>query len=1117
MDNEAPGLDRAFDDMGGRFQARLKALRTLTKSSTGTAGTFEATTNFAVLEAKFDLEVLDRLNEPCFIALERDSSEGKVYLVYEVFSVAPMHFQMLGVSSSIPLQIREEFLDRVSESWSGSVETWIDVSAVATGYRLKVDGDALSFDRSRLIPLYGSKAHLLSNQSVSEFICVKGGIKIGKVAGFNIDLKVDPDALARYHVGLFGFSVDHDEPILFREGGTIRMAKVGTLVDRYFDEGGQGRAPVSGIQVVAFDPLTLEVKWSPLQYVFRHRFEGRLLRFGLQTGTGVSVTPGHSLFVLRGGGIRCVPAQIIRPGDLVVGAHAVAGHDGEKLSIDLLEEVQRLGMKGLTLVGIPDGSYDGIPRMGAPDCQWCRWRRNGVLPLKYLESLAAENRDAVKLAYKGLRIPVDPHMELDEPLARFLGYFVARGHANFVEGKCHSIEFTFGPDDDETMEDLRAIVETKFGNNVVTRGHGAGSRRFKFSNKVLAGILRDWAGGSAPHKRVPQVILNSPSRVRRAFLEAWSRGDPRVSSSSELLDGVRYLLLMEGCVATVSPMRMPSTSVIEGTVVAKESEARVVTIPRAADAASGTWGPSRLKREPKVPTSHAPGPLRGIGSRSSYVDRRTLNLLDGKSYGLASYYGRPSEDSYARRRDDLYRTDVAGDLTKGEGKVYASQALELLGDEIGSPKCLADSHFSFLEVRSVEEVEPTSKYVYDVSVPGAENFLAGSGGVFCHNTGTGKSNLTANLVRKLMALDETLKVCILDVSGEYPVHLADMLGSSQLFTSEDFGDDIGIFAQSQVVPETLEARLGGAEWLTDIFKRLHSQGRIKVVELAEIGKPWNLEKVYGVVSNIAADRKSGYLAAERTLQELQEHFAAKGLARRTEVAKLPKEEVDFIVEELTSLKGKVHSMSGAVKDIEEAVEIVLALGTRKEVEAHGTPEDIAYQLLTGKDRLFVIYTPDPEDARITATRFLDRLLYLKKISGMRQKVLVVLDEAQEFAPGDPRGTAIESSRAVEALLRQGRKYRAFALISTQRVARMNTNALQQLHSYFVSTLPRSYDRIVIAESFSLDFNVLEKTSQLSTGEWLFVSYKATRQRNVPVFIRAENNEDAVSEFARSKA
>ena len=65
----------------------------------------------------------------------------------------------------------------------------------------------------------------------------------------------------------------------------------------------------------------------------------------------------------------------------------------------------------------------------------------------------------------------------------------------------------------------------------------------------------------------------------------------------------------------------------------------------------------------------------------------------------------------------------------------------------------------------------------------------------------------------------------------------------------------------------------------------------------------------------------------------------------------------------------------------------------------------------------------------------------------------------------------------------------------------------QLHSYFVSVLPRFYDRMVIADAFSLSYDLLDKTTDLETGEWLFVSYKATKQRNAPIFVKTPNNEE----------
>jgi DNA helicase HerA-like ATPase len=43
----------------------------------------------------------------------------------------------------------------------------------------------------------------------------------------------------------------------------------------------------------------------------------------------------------------------------------------------------------------------------------------------------------------------------------------------------------------------------------------------------------------------------------------------------------------------------------------------------------------------------------------------------------------------------------------------------------------------------------------------------------------------------------------------------------------------------------------------------------------------------------------------------------------------------------------------------------------------------------------------------------------------------------------------DCSEIVETLLRQGRKYGLGGCIATQRIAYLNTNALQQLHTYFV--------------------------------------------------------------------
>ncbi|MCP8304982.1 MAG: ATP-binding protein, partial [archaeon] len=231
---------------------------------------------------------------------------------------------------------------------------------------------------------------------------------------------------------------------------------------------------------------------------------------------------------------------------------------------------------------------------------------------------------------------------------------------------------------------------------------------------------------------------------------------------------------------------------------------------------------------------------------------------------------------------------------------------------------------------------------------------------------------------------------------------------------------------------------------------------------------------------------------------------------------LNEEDRGELVAILNEVIESVHGMSSIKLDLTSLVDYIKSAEEEEVVEveaAHLNPKRLAsFVLSPNTPRLNIIYLPEPDTARLVVSRFIDRLLLLKKTSGVRRKVLVVLDEAQEFIPDRTIRSDFtdNSNRAVEALLRQGRKYRAHCWISTQRVAHLNVNALQQLHSYFVSTLPRFYDRMVIADSFSLSYDVLDKTTELDTGEWLFVSYKATKQKNVPVFIKAPDNEELLT-------
>jgi len=72
---------------------------------------------------------------------------------------------------------------------------------------------------------------------------------------------------------------------------------------------------------------------------------------------------------------------------------------------------------------------------------------------------------------------------------------------------------------------------------------------------------------------------------------------------------------------------------------------------------------------------------------------------------------------------------------KINGSFYSisEKGLALLG-KIKKLKRVLNSDFAFAKVKKINQVSSSSNYVYDISVPGCENFIAGLGGVICHNT-----------------------------------------------------------------------------------------------------------------------------------------------------------------------------------------------------------------------------------------------------------------------------------------------------------------------------------------------------------------------------------------------
>jgi len=458
------------------------------------------------------------------------------------------------------------------------------------------------------------------------------------------------------------------------------------------------------------------------------------------------------------------------------------------------------------------------------------------------------------------------------------------------------------------------------------------------------------------------------------------------------------------------------------------------------------------------------------------------------------------------------------DLVEGELSFAKSRLVPLTGSKVSLLSQAAVKKFLCIE----GGVEIGILLGFDMPLTvNIENIVRYHAGVFGF-TGSGKSNFTASLVRKAVENAEDLKVIVFDVAGEYSIHLLDLLlKDGMVFSTEDFENNPENFLNSQAIPETLEEKIKIDKmriYIEDLFRaKVAGLSLQRPSEAAALTIGYLLE----LFESISEKKGSGAVQAAIAYNKIMQYFVtSRKLTLDMDLASLKGQEKQMLLSILNDLASKLGAATALKADIQVLIDYLTSpeepaeeKQKREEEIMEITPESLVNYVLSDKTpRVNVVYLPEPDMARYATSRFIERLLLVKKTRGARRKVLVVLDEAQEFIPDRTKmgDFSEQSNRAVESLLRQGRKYRAHCWVSTQRVAHLNVNALQQLHSYFVNTLPRFYDRMVIADAFSLNYDVLDKSTELSTGEWLFVSYKATQQKNVPVFIKVPDNEEILA-------
>jgi DNA gyrase subunit B len=534
----------------------------------------------------------------------------------------------------------------------------------------------------------------------------------------------------RYHRVII-MSVDGDDHVFVRdEARGQRMVRIGEFIDAALTsdahreaverEGTTERIRGGSLgEVLCFGIDNHSIRFRPIKAVIRHPLDEKLFKVRTAYGRSVRVTSSHSVFVHEAGAVKLKRGDQLRIDDRLVAPRTLRLPVSAPTKLDLLRSLHSsrtaakqvwvrgpaveawFESKGQEAVSTRPTLQDFQAYLGAVgadvgmamarvaiapsrleriwDEQYKGSGRNSVRDRIRLFDLSEEDlvwfdgRDDLTLSpehYYSDR-GIPRFLPVDEDLLTVLGFYVAEGPCSDRNG----LRLAIGKSNARLVPEMSARLARLFGIEPTLYEQGARCAELKLVNRAAAIAwqqLFGFEGATSSTKRVPDLVFTVSEPLRQAFLRGYLLGDGTVVAERLGLATSSYDLA-SGLMYLLSSLGVVATiSEIEPDGIVREIRGKPCET-RLKHWNISVCAAEDLRLIETVWKDHARG-----GEMRARLER-----------------GAPT----VNRRFDA----IAGDLMA-------------------------------LPVVAIEEVEASNGHVYDFSVEGDENFVAGLGGICCHNT-----------------------------------------------------------------------------------------------------------------------------------------------------------------------------------------------------------------------------------------------------------------------------------------------------------------------------------------------------------------------------------------------
>lgn len=505
----------------------------------------------------------------------------------------------------------------------------------------------------------------------------------------------------------------------------------------------------------------------------------------------------------------------------------------------------------------------------------------------------------------------------------------------------------------------------------------------------------------------------------------------------------------------------------------------------------------------------------------------------------------------------------------GEARIKDNNALPMVGEDA---KILSNEMIAAVINEDLGKGERTTispaHLQLDEDIPfelEVEGLLKTHFGIFGF-TGAGKSNLMSNIIGKILESDSNASIVFSDLMGEYLVLLLDLIAETEdafvvcldedsipggedtveyLKNGNSIDDAVDSIANTLIIPRELSE---DKEKFKPVIKKILEEDKIRTPTTDKLtGK-----LIFDEFDSITDDnpptalqyvdlRLQEVFDEEEEVQESDLSELISKLQVATESREVPEEPTNW---ELEGGNGQNSSLdtfdSTTTSDTETGSKDISFASSTTNLTKSQRPilfdfmnflQDITRELrgegispisrnkmidiLDKQDSSLIVLTSDKaSDLKSETGRLMRRKYNQRKRQGNKDPLVsFIFDEADEYIPNNASDDGTKRVKAeIEEIARRGRKFGIGIGLATQRSTYLDTNIMAQPHTYMISKLPRETDRETVGEAFGISEEVLDKTLDFNTGEWLSVSFEAMGLSGFPIPAKFDNANKRIKKY-----